>query len=78
MSEDTSTALVPLRVDEGRLKNHVDAEVRSSVEEALNGLLDAEAETICRAQRYQRSADRMDGRRDTISASWTLRPAKST
>jgi putative transposase len=62
MSEDTSTALAALRVDEGRLKNHVDAVVRSSVEETLNGLLDAEAETICRAQRYERSAERVDSR----------------
>ncbi len=39
-----------------------DEVVRSSVEETLNGLLDAEADEICRAQRYERSADRMDGR----------------
>ncbi|GFE91906.1 hypothetical protein GCM10011488_68600 [Steroidobacter agaridevorans] len=32
--------------------------VRSSVEETLNALPDAEAEEICRAQRYERSADR--------------------
>jgi putative transposase len=30
--------------------------VRSSVEETLNGLLDAEADRICGAERYQRSA----------------------
>jgi transposase-like protein len=36
--------------------------VRSSVEETLNGLLDAEAEQICGAQRYERSADRVDSR----------------
>jgi putative transposase len=40
----------------------VDEVVRSSVEETLNGLLDAEADEICRAQRYERSADRMDTR----------------
>jgi putative transposase len=62
MSEDTSTALAALRVDEGKLKNHVDAVVRSSVEETLNGLLDAEAEQICGAQRYERSAERVDSR----------------
>ena len=62
MSEDTSAALGALRVDEGRLKNHVDAVVRSSVEETLNGLLDAEAEQICGAQRYERSAERVDSR----------------
>ena len=38
MGEDTLAALGALRVDEGKLKNHVDAVVRSSVEETLNGL----------------------------------------
>src|SRR6201996_6005608 len=62
MNDDTPAELGALRVDEGRLKNHVDAVVRSSVEETLNGLLDAEAEQICRAQRYERSAERVDSR----------------
>ena len=35
-----------LRVDEGKLRSHVDEVVRSSVEETLNGLLDAEADQI--------------------------------
>src|SRR5262249_25664433 len=62
MGDDTPAALGALRVDEGKLRNHVDEVVRSSVEETLNGLLDAEADEICRAQRYERSADRVDGR----------------
>jgi putative transposase len=62
MGEDTSAALGALRVDEGKLRNHVDAVVRSSVEETLNGLLDAEADQICRAQRYERSPERVDSR----------------
>jgi hypothetical protein len=36
--------------------------VRGTVEETLNGLLDAEADEMCRAQRYERSADRIDTR----------------
>lgn len=62
MSDDTPAALGALRVDEGKLKGHVDEIVRSSVEETLNGLLDAEAEAICRAQRYERSPERADSR----------------
>src|ERR1700751_3541249 len=62
MADDTPAALGALRVDEGRLRNHVDEVVRSSVEETLNALLDAEADVICRAQRYERSAERVDGR----------------
>ena len=62
MGEDTPAALGALRIDEGKLKGHVDQVVRSSVEETLNALLDAEADEICRAQRYERSADRADTR----------------
>jgi putative transposase len=57
MSTDTPAALGALHVDEGKLRGHVDEGVRSSVEETLNGLLDAEADQIFRAQRYERSAD---------------------
>jgi transposase-like protein len=62
MRDDTPAALGALHVDETKLRGHVDEVVRSSVEETLNGLLDAEADEICRAQRYERSADRVDGR----------------
>ena len=62
MENDTPAALGALRVDEGKLRNHVDEVVRSSVEETLNGLLDAEADQICGAQRYERSPERVDGR----------------
>ena len=62
MNDDTPAALGALRVDEGKLRNHVDEVVRSSVEETLNGLLDAEADHICRAQRYERSLERADSR----------------
>lgn len=62
MNDDTPAALGALRIDEGKLKNHVDEVVRSSVEETLNGLLDAEADHICRAQRYERSPERADSR----------------
>src|SRR5579864_5863802 len=62
MGDDTPAVLGALRVDEGKLKDHVDEVVRSSVEETLNGLLDAEADQICRAQRYERSPERVDGR----------------
>jgi transposase-like protein len=62
MGDDTPAALGALRVDEAKLIGHVDEVIRSSVEETLNGLLDAEADEICRAQRYERSAERVDGR----------------
>jgi transposase-like protein len=40
----------------------VDEVVRSSVEATLNGLLDAEADQLCRAERYERTPDRVDTR----------------
>ena len=62
MQDDTTTRLEAVSVDETKLKAHVDEVVRSSVEETLNTLLDAEADRICRAQRYERSAERTDTR----------------
>src|SRR6266480_4158235 len=63
MDEDNAAPLEgAIRVDEKQLRGHIDEAVRSSVEETLNALLDAEAEQICRAQRYERSADRVDSR----------------
>ena len=62
MGDDTPTVLGALQVDETKLKGHVDEVVRSSVEETLNGLLDAEADQMCRAQRYEHSPERVDRR----------------
>ena len=83
MSDDTPAALGALQIDEGKLRGHVDEVVRSSVEQTLNGLLDAEAEQICKAQRYERSAERVDSRAghyerklETKSGEVTLRVPK--
>jgi putative transposase len=62
MDSDTPTALGALQLDETKLRGHVDEVLRSSVEETPNALLDAEADQICRAQRYERSAERGDTR----------------
>lgn len=51
-----------VQVDEEQIRGHVDEVVRSSVEATLNGLLDAEADDLCRAKRYERSTDRVDTR----------------
>jgi transposase-like protein len=50
-----------ISIDDERIKNHLDRVVRGTVEETLNALLEAEADRLCNAQRYERSA----GRRDT-------------
>src|SRR5437773_3221302 len=42
--------------------SHLDRVVRSTVEETLNALLDAEADRLCNAQRYERTEARRDTR----------------
>ena len=51
-----------IRIEEGKVKSHLGAMVRQSVEETLNAMLDAEADELCGAKRYQRSAERQDTR----------------
>ena len=51
-----------ITIDDERIKSHLDRVVRGSVEETLNALLDAEADRLCNAQRYERSAARRDTR----------------
>ncbi len=51
-----------IRIDEGRIKDHLGEMVRGTVEEALNAMLDAEADRLCGAERYERSDSRTDTR----------------
>lgn len=51
-----------VRIDDERIKDHLGKMVRSSVEETLNSLLDAEADRLCKATRYERSETRQDYR----------------
>lgn len=51
-----------IKIDESQLRGHVDEVVRSSVEETLNAMLDAEADQLAGAKRYERSPDRLDTR----------------
>ena len=51
-----------IRIDEAQVQAHLSEMVRSSVEETLNALLDAEADRLCRARRYERTEARQDTR----------------
>jgi putative transposase len=51
-----------IRVDEQELRGHLDEVVRTSVEETLNSMLDAEADRLCQAKRYERTPERADTR----------------
>jgi len=49
VADETKVGDVPgvIRIDESQLRGHVDQVVRQSVEETLNGLLEAEADALC-------------------------------
>jgi transposase-like protein len=51
-----------IRIEEGKIRSHVDQVVRETVEQTLNGLLQAEADELCGAKRYARSPERLDTR----------------
>src|SRR4029077_19471421 len=63
MTENTPSPLGNvISIDDERIKNHLDRAVRGTVEETLNALLEAEADRLCNAQRYERSEARRDTR----------------
>ncbi len=67
MEKDNTKALSHvIRIDDERIQDHLGKVVRGSVEETLNALLDAEADRLCNAERYERS----EARRDTRAGSY--------
>src|SRR6266478_6601851 len=86
MSDDTPSPLNNvITIDDERIKSHLDRVVRGTVEETLNALLDAEADRLCNAQRYERSEARRDtraghyarglqtkARGETLDCSWAM------
>jgi transposase-like protein len=67
MSEDRETTALSnvVRIDDERIRDHLGQIVRGTVEETLNGLLEAEAERLCNAGRYERTQARRDTRAGT-------------
>jgi len=51
-----------ISIDEGRIREQLSEMVLSTVEETLNALLDAEADRLCKARKYERKAERADTR----------------
>ncbi len=63
MSEGTPEELKGiLKIDSAKVESHLDGKVRQAVEDVLNGMLQAEADALCQARRYERSPDRQDTR----------------
>ena len=56
-----------IEVNENQIQTHLSDIVRETVEETLNAMLDADADRLCGAGRYERSEDR----RDTRAGSYT-------
>lgn len=51
-----------IKIDEGQIQQHLGEMVRSTVEETLNTMLDAEADQLCNARRYEHTEGRTDQR----------------
>jgi putative transposase len=51
-----------VKIDEASIHDHLGEIVRGTVEETLNAMLDAEADQLCGAGRYERTEDRKDTR----------------
>ena len=63
VAQETEKAISgAIKIDEKEIQDHIDGLVRQSVEDTLNALLNAEADAICNASRYQRTPDRLDTR----------------
>jgi hypothetical protein len=67
-----------IQIDEARIRDHLGEMVRGTVEETLNALLDAEADRLCGAGRYERSEARQDTRAGSYERTLQTAPARST
>ena len=63
---ETATATVELKeafqVDAEQVKSFLEEKMRTTIEEMMNKLLDAEADTLCQAEKYQRTSERQTTR----------------
>jgi putative transposase len=62
-----------IKIDEARIRDHLGEMVRGTVEQTLNAMRDTEADELCGAARYQRSAERVDTRAGSYDR--TLHPS---
>jgi putative transposase len=51
-----------IRIDDERVREHLGHIGRGTVEETLNAMLEAEADRLCNAERYERTQARRDQR----------------
>lgn len=51
-----------IAIDDTQLRDHVSDLVRQSVEDTINGMLDAEADELCKARKYEHKEERVSTR----------------
>jgi transposase-like protein len=78
MDNDSKKLGKVISINEDEVKKHLGEIVRSTVEETLNGLLDAEADRLCNAKRYERTSERRDTRAGSYKRSLETRAGKVT
>ena len=66
-----------IQIDEGKIQEHLGEVVRSTVEETLNAMLDAEADRLCQAERYERNGRGRIRGQDPTNGSYRRKRAKS-
>jgi len=62
MTDSTPTLGKVIEIDERKIQDHLGQIVRGTVEETLNAMLEAEADVLCGAMRYERVPERRDTR----------------
>jgi len=78
MSNDSIKMGKVISINEDEVKKHLGEMVRSTVEETLNELLDAEADRLCNARRYERTSERRDTRAGSYKRSLETKAGKVT
>ncbi|KEJ92020.1 hypothetical protein EH55_06455 [Synergistes jonesii] len=51
-----------ITINEGKVKGYLNTVVKDVVEETLNGMLDAKADELCKASKYERYPKRLSAR----------------
>jgi putative transposase len=62
-----------IQIDEARIRDHLGAMLRGTVDETLNALRDAEADRICGAGLYESTQGRQDTRAGSYERSLPAR-----
>ena len=59
VAQETEKSIInAIKINEKEVGDHLNRLVRQSVEDTINSFMDAEADTICNAGRYQRDRNR--------------------